>query len=230
LEAKLPHAQRRDGLAAGHLRGLQLAKFCKKASSRIQSATARLGGDGGTGDMTKRVSKFADILPALLAVGMVGCGQQQVSADNLNASRAQTAQLIAQAEGIINSCRDIKIRGTVTMLLNMAKSDLASQQDGPAADLTFKASTLTKNCIELMLQLQKHEQTCKAPARIGMTAEQLKGTIWCEPSHVNRTITEGHVNEQWIYDSNDVGPIEGFSPPRGYLYLTDGVLTAIQER
>lgn len=54
--------------------------------------------------------------------------------------------------------------------------------------------------------------------RIGMTKEEATNSSWGKPSYINRTITQYGVSEQWCYsDSN-------------YLYLTDGIVTAIQER
>lgn len=40
--------------------------------------------------------------------------------------------------------------------------------------------------------------------------------LWGAPQEINRTTTAGHVNEQWVY-------------VRGYLYLDNGILTAIQD-
>jgi len=50
---------------------------------------------------------------------------------------------------------------------------------------------------------------------IGMRAEQVLASSWGKPSKVNRTVTKNTQVEQWVY-------------PGGYLYLTDGVLTGIQ--
>jgi hypothetical protein len=61
-----------------------------------------------------------------------------------------------------------------------------------------------------------------------MTAAEIHKTAWCEPTHINTTTTSNHVQEQWVYDPSTA--ITGMHQPRGYLYLTDGVLTAIQER
>ena len=56
----------------------------------------------------------------------------------------------------------------------------------------------------------------KPGARIGMTMKQvLNGTNWGKPDKINRTITAKTVTEQWVYEN-------------GYLYFTNGFLTAIQ--
>lgn len=52
---------------------------------------------------------------------------------------------------------------------------------------------------------------------VGMTAEQVEASTWGKPNDINKTTTQYGVNEQWVY-SNDK-----------YIYLEDGVVTAIQE-
>jgi hypothetical protein len=49
-----------------------------------------------------------------------------------------------------------------------------------------------------------------------MTAQEVKdGTSWGPPNHVNRTITANGISEQWVYGG-------------GYLYFSNGILTAMQ--
>lgn len=52
-------------------------------------------------------------------------------------------------------------------------------------------------------------------ATIGMTAGEVLQTAWGKPVKVNRTVTANAITEQWVYRS-------------GYLYFTNGLLTAIQ--
>ena len=54
--------------------------------------------------------------------------------------------------------------------------------------------------------------------RVGMTAAQVKKTKWGYPDKVNKDTYGDRVKEQWVYSSY------------GYVYLTNGVVTAIQER
>lgn len=51
---------------------------------------------------------------------------------------------------------------------------------------------------------------------IGMTQQEVLDSMWGEPERINRTVTENHVYEQWVY---------GYP---NYLYFTDGILTSIQ--
>ncbi len=52
--------------------------------------------------------------------------------------------------------------------------------------------------------------------KIGMTESEALDTIWGTPDKKNVTIVGRHRSEQWVF------------PSFGYLYLEDGVLTAIQ--
>ena len=52
---------------------------------------------------------------------------------------------------------------------------------------------------------------------IGMSTDQVR-EAWGEPADINRMTTGSGVSEQWIYRARG-----------GYVYLDDGVVTAIQE-
>lgn len=52
---------------------------------------------------------------------------------------------------------------------------------------------------------------------VGMTAEQVEASTWGKPNDINKTTTQYGVNEQWVYSTDK------------YIYLEDGVVTAIQE-
>lgn len=52
---------------------------------------------------------------------------------------------------------------------------------------------------------------------IGMTADEVKLSTWGEPTTINRTTTEYGVSEQWVYGT------------KGYIYLENGIVTAIQD-
>lgn len=56
----------------------------------------------------------------------------------------------------------------------------------------------------------------KAPT-IGMTADEVRQSTWGEPTKINKTTTAYGVREQWVYSSSR------------YIYIDDGVVTAIQE-
>lgn len=52
--------------------------------------------------------------------------------------------------------------------------------------------------------------------KIGMSAKEVEKTSWGKPDQINETKTRYGVHEQWVYDG------------KGYVYLDDGVVTAIQ--
>lgn len=52
--------------------------------------------------------------------------------------------------------------------------------------------------------------------RLGMTTRQVLDCGWGQPNEVNRTINRYGTHEQWVYDG-------------GFLYLDNGLLTAIQD-
>ena len=61
----------------------------------------------------------------------------------------------------------------------------------------------------------KETKDTSAP-EIGMTAEEVENTSWGKPDAVNETKTRYGVHEQWVYEG------------KGYVYLDDGIVTAIQ--
>ena len=57
---------------------------------------------------------------------------------------------------------------------------------------------------------------------IGMSAAELENSTWGRPSKRNKTTTANGTTEQWIYDK----PFNS----KAYIYITNGYVTAIQER
>lgn len=57
----------------------------------------------------------------------------------------------------------------------------------------------------------------KGDPKIGMTELEVYGSSWGYPKSINKTTTAAGTREQWVYDF-------------GYVYLTNGIVTAIQER
>lgn len=72
----------------------------------------------------------------------------------------------------------------------------------------------SKDYLEKRFGTQKGKLVAEGKVQIGMTSEMCK-YAWGEPDHINTTITGGKTTEQWVYDNS-------------YLYLTDGLLTTIQ--
>lgn len=64
---------------------------------------------------------------------------------------------------------------------------------------------------------QYQVQINRVEPSIGMTADEVRESTWGEPIKINKTTTEYGVDEQWVYDDYK------------YIYLEDGIVTAIQE-
>lgn len=62
------------------------------------------------------------------------------------------------------------------------------------------------------------KHTGKTAPMIGMTADEVRDSVWGSPEKINSTETAYGTREQWVY------------PDRGYVYLKDGVVTSIQHR
>lgn len=76
-----------------------------------------------------------------------------------------------------------------------------------------------KNTLEIFKKISDSTELpegVKEP-QIGMTAEEVKNSTWGEPEKINKTTTKYGVIEQWVY--------YGYK----YVYLEDGIVTAIQE-
>lgn len=69
------------------------------------------------------------------------------------------------------------------------------------------------------IKQRRLDEAAKKPKepRIGMTAEEVKKSTWGEPKSINKNTYEWGVHEQWVYSDYN------------YIYLEDGIVTAIQE-
>ena len=73
------------------------------------------------------------------------------------------------------------------------------------------------------IALEKKQESLPG-ARIGMTTKAvINETQWGAPKKINRTTTASGVREQWVYDHCGYNRCYN-----GYLYFTNGKLTAIQ--
>lgn len=59
-------------------------------------------------------------------------------------------------------------------------------------------------------------RAARGGVRIGMTKNEVLHSNWGRPSEINRTITAGHIHEQWVYGGHN------------YLYFSNGILIGIQ--
>lgn len=68
----------------------------------------------------------------------------------------------------------------------------------------------------------KVELDARVIPKIGITSTQTYNSTWGYPDDINKTITKDNVSEQWIYKKNNKFDFK-------YIYLDDGIVTAIQE-
>lgn len=61
------------------------------------------------------------------------------------------------------------------------------------------------------------EYAAKKEPAIGMTAQEVRDSKWGSPNDINKTTTKYGTTEQWVYKYY------------GYIYLDDGIVTAIQD-
>lgn len=86
-------------------------------------------------------------------------------------------------------------------------------------DNTLYIEGVSDNGIETYIKISNNTEIPKemaAPA-IGMTEDEVLASTWGSPTKRNKTTTDAHIREQWVYDD-------------GYIYFTDGVVTSIQEK
>ncbi|WP_156914542.1 hypothetical protein [Cupriavidus sp. amp6] len=74
-----------------------------------------------------------------------------------------------------------------------------------------------------VLTEQEWEAIDKRHIFIGMSAFAVR-CAWGVPNDINRTITKYGTSEQWVY-----GHYGRYASSRKYIYLTNGVVTALQD-
>jgi len=82
----------------------------------------------------------------------------------------------------------------------------------------FKEKVLSEVTPEKIVQQEARDKAAKKSqgVRIGMTKQDVLGSNWGKPNHINKTTRSYGVHEQWVYSGNN------------YLYFEDGILTTIQ--
>jgi pyruvate/2-oxoglutarate dehydrogenase complex dihydrolipoamide acyltransferase (E2) component len=134
---------------------------------------------------------------------------------------------LSQAESVADQCPLDSQRVNVHSWVSAARLNMQSNPNQAAFYMNMITKQLNE-CASLAQSVKSQNERCRGGVRIGMTSEEIRRSAWCEPTHINTTITAGHRQEQWVYEPSV--KIIGDFQPRGYLYLTDDVLTAIQEQ
>jgi hypothetical protein len=128
---------------------------------------------------------------------------------------------------------ELKMISAICFTNDMCEKEIAQVKACLPEDYTDRNGNTVKGTIakfqtkiaENNKQIAIEKKQASAPgARIGMTPKQvINDTTWGAPTRVNRTTTASGVREQWVYDHCGYNRCYG-----GYLYFTNGVLTAIQ--
>jgi hypothetical protein len=149
---------------------------------------------------------------------------------------ASAEAAVAQAEAAAPKCSDrfvrLQIENDAANLRVLLQSARFHQNDAAAAASIYSLNPMLESlvrdlqsCLKVDNENAAIHARCHGPLRIGMTASEVLKSEWCEPSHINTTKTAGRIYEQWIYEGARIS-----NEHEGYLYLEDGILTAIQTR
>lgn len=138
-------------------------------------------------------------------------------------------QIIAQAQEQLNNKEYTKAQSLLKSYKDLENQTISDMYNNATNEVNrIEAERKAQEEAERKAQQQKAEEERKQreaeeKARkksqgvtIGMTQQEVLDSMWGEPERINRTVTENHVYEQWVY---------GYP---NYLYFTDGILTSIQ--
>lgn len=110
---------------------------------------------------------------------------------------------------------------TTATLISKCIDKIPDDYQGDLSELILKS----KKNIKKEINEKKEEKEIKIyitrdKPRIGMTKMEVEQSTWGYPYDINKTTTEYGVNEQWVYKVYN---------NYKYVYLDDGIVTAIQE-
>lgn len=112
-------------------------------------------------------------------------------------------------------------------IINDAKAtpfNRATAMQGLARDYPDVGKAYEARAEHLFAQAERAAEAAEKARRkregvsIGMTSADVLASAWGKPESVNRTITAAGEREQWVY------------PGFNFIYITNGVVTAIQTR
>mgnify|MGYP000446820790 CR=1 FL=1 len=205
-----------------------------------------------TGSMGYRVGRAIGSMPRGLRLGLlgaiVGAGilsywTNKIASDQAEAAAARVAtqaaqerqaqaQLAAaQRKAMIERCTGQRASIVAASNSALSRGALADAMDGirqcvdalpldagyrdqfRLVDIAVKRQAEKDRAL---VAAAEKSQKRREGVRIGMSMDDVLASSWGRPQSVNRTTTAFGTSEQWVYSSG------------GYLYFTDGVLTAVQ--
>lgn len=143
--------------------------------------------------------------------------RQQETAEREAASKAELAdrkaKFAADRKNIIAKAKALLAQRKLRELVDM-DTEYAVMHDAELNEITATG----RDKLSEIAQAKARVTRKREGVRIGMTKEEVIGSSWGRPDHINTTTTASGSHEQWVYDRYH----------NGYLYFQDGVLTAIQ--
>lgn len=172
--------------------------------------------------------RLAVILVWLAAAGTPALADQ---ASDTAAALAPVAAALDGAEKAADACPQPRARARARLAIFNARQMLQVARSSAEAILALneKMDMLRQalaECLSFKQLAERYRAKCQGDARLGMTREEVRRTLWCEPTKIMRTDTADHSREEWIYTTRNGTTWLG--RPEGFLYFTDGKLTSIE--
>jgi len=152
-------------------------------------------------------------------------------ADETAAALSRVPAALDGAEAAFASCPqpETAIRGRKAVL--DARAFLAAARTNPGVMLILNEKmelirSVLETCVQFKKIAEEYRSKCQGEVRLGMSAAQVRQSLWCQPTKIMTTETPGHRREEWIYTANPRAAWLG--RPEGFLYFTDGKLTSIE--
>lgn len=127
-------------------------------------------------------------------------------------------QIIAQAQEQLNNKEYTKAQSLLKSYKDLENQTISDMYNNATNEVN-RIEAEKKAQEEAERKQREAEEKARKKSQgvtIGMTQQEVLDSMWGEPERINRTVTENHVYEQWVY---------GYP---NYLYFTDGILTSIQ--
>ena len=173
------------------------------------------------------------IMAGTASAGLLTTVSATVSAEAMSPQELATNKLsVATIESNIGKCLEpgnvSRIRQHIENIKNWLPNATAeaSVMNSQIKSTFESIGTEFQECMRFQREAAEHRDKCHGDVRLGMTQSDVLHSYWCLPNGgINTTETHGRTQEQWVYRGYS---IHGISAPSGYLYFTNGRLTAIQ--
>ncbi len=167
--------------------------------------------------MNERYPRRIALLALVFPVGVVGQSLHKCQDETGRSEYRQSAcETNAISKSTINTSNARVLPQDEARAIERARRETAAVN----AREQNERVTLEASQRDQALKLQRAAAAGGGKVIIGQTADQVR-LAWGEPRSVNRTIAAGQISEQWVYPSTKI--------KSSYVYLTNGVVTAMQD-